>query len=152
MKYKFEFPGRSPQAECFFATQFSQTINITFTVYYYYFSLRWGQQDPPNWIKAKRLERTMLPNDLYCISEVTVCPRGVENWRGLVRSPRRTLSIISPTVIQLQGFESGPWHNPWWLHYSEKPQDRQKCLICLFSNVAICLMNEIDFIKCQGYL
>lgn len=31
-------------------------------------------------------------------------------------------------------------------------KDRWKCLICLFSNVAICLMNETDFIKCQGYL
>lgn len=71
---------------------------------------------------------------------------------GLGRSPRRMLRIMSPTDIQLQGFESDPWHNPWWLQHSEKPKDRWKCLICLFSNVAICLMNEIDFIKCQGYL
>lgn len=71
---------------------------------------------------------------------------------GLGRSPRRMLHVMSPTDIQLQGFESDPWHNPWWLQHSEKPKDRWKCLICLFSNVAICLMNEIDFIKCQGYL
>lgn len=41
-------------------------------------------------------------------------------------------------------------HGDYTTHRSQK--DRGKCLICLFSNVAICLMNEIDFIKCQGYL
>lgn len=78
--------------------------------------------------------------------------RECEAEGGLGKNPRRMLRAVSPTDIQLHGFESDPWHNPWWLHYSQKPKDRWKCLICLFSNVAICLMNEIDFIKCQGYL
>lgn len=31
-------------------------------------------------------------------------------------------------------------------------KDGWKCFICLCSRVAVCLMNETDFIKCQGYL
>lgn len=50
---------------------------------------------------------------------------------GLVKSPRRMLSITSPTDIQLQGFESNPWHNPWWLLREAKRQIKMLNLLVL---------------------
>lgn len=128
----------------------NRQLFIAFIVYYYYFSLRLGQQDPPNWIWSKRLERTMLPNDPYCISEVIVCPRRVSSWRWAGKEPQENAQ--HPVAH---------WHTItrlwiWSMTQSmvitllREAKDRWKCLICLFPNVAICLMN--DFIKCQGYL
>lgn len=130
----------------------NRQLFITFAVYYYYFSLRWGQQDRPNWIWPKRLERTMLPNDPYCILEVMVCPKRAWSWRWAWKEPQENAQC-----------SIAHWHTITWLWIWSMTQsmmitllteakDRWKCLICLFSNVAICLMNEIDFIKCQGYL
>ena len=66
----------------------NRQLFITFTVYYYYFSLRWGQQGPPNWMWPKRLERTMVPNDPYCVSEVMVCPRRMRTRRWAEKEPQ----------------------------------------------------------------
>ena len=122
-------------------------------MYYYYFSLRWGQQDSPNWIWPKRLERTMVPNDRYCVSEVMVCPRRVctRRWAGK-EPPGKCSASHHPLTYNCKALN--PIHDTIHGDYSTQRNQKtdKKCLICLFLNVAVCLMNEIDFIKCQGYL
>lgn len=70
---------------------------------------------------------------------------------GLQRAPGECSASRRPLTHNYKSLK--PFHGTTQYDCpTQRRHDEGKGFICLFSNVAICLMNETDFMKCQGYL